>query len=1134
MPPVRVLIGPFVALVACAIAVPLVVLAAANASRPNAPEPRHAVEPPYLSSPDLPLTQLRLADRLQPLPLVDTSDGTDRPFVDLYNESPATDAQAMVGMLDAAIRELRVPDRDASDVVDFALSFVLQEAAPAVDDEPLEYLNVDFESDAWRREARAAMTALADDPANARAINDMAAGLVAISFATQDASALPNTTRPLVSPDDLLSSAQLLLELGLSSFPNDRAMAVNLAYVQSLDTGFDRDPEPVIAALEDHIERAPDDVTAQALLAYLYVRSDPVTGLEPALDALRPTGDDPTTEAALRVARGDALMFAADSRRDESPFLARDLTAQAVAEYDTAIRLSGNPGALWVVRSPLSGSAGSTPRQSAQEQALELAGPSPAWQLRLAQLHGCRGNLEGWRPASGHALELAAAAPNQPLARARQLLVEAPGQGYMAYSVGSDALAMQRSAAETGGGASIATLDPFPVPDCTEPESLMGGVGARAATEAALAAIEADDMDGARAAIDAWSEFPPPIGDPEHEFVSGPEDWSNLVEVLDGATFDEERDSFEPFLAEAWRLSPEAQMRSCRRLMEATSGRSFAEDQIALCVAEAATRAGDHAEAAAAMEPRIMLTDEDNPTQGLLAIQAGMLSELAGDFDVARTRYERGATTQDTAILGLTRLGDLELREDDPAGALDYYALALAAISSQIHGTQDFFIEEPPIRPIRQYLHNNRGIALLGTARANSKGSPDCSAHPDICSEAAAEFDIALESDPSNPIYLMNAAWVARLSGAPDRAGRLLARSLEQTNPLEASVRNDLGVLAARASDEQQAAEEFRAALALRPGHPLATWNLGVLLTSRAGPDALRGQAVLARAVQITPSFRADPLAYKLDETIYRVEVARPDRLVLADSPGGAVAVGGAVFGTVALVGALGKFLGSLNKPTEQLATTVVKERLAGRRRGLRTGVRMRAFARHTGLRWRSWYVWIPTLAVLIASTTWSAAWGAPDAVASAIVVTLVAIALALITHAAGHALAAAVVTARLLPARWDAGFAVALAGLPFHVVSGPFLPERIAGADPRKGWWISLAGIIASVGAAAMTAALYAIEPLPFLRIATATHLAVAGYALIPSKPLDGERLASRPIVLAVMGLGVAVASTLLVMGQG
>ena len=46
-------------------------------------------------------------------------------------------------------------------------------------------------------------------------------------------------------------------------------------------------------------------------------------------------------------------------------------------------------------------------------------------------------------------------------------------------------------------------------------------------------------------------------------------------------------------------------------------------------------------------------------------------------------------------------------------------------------------------------------------------------------------------------------------------------------------------------------------------------------------------------------------------------------------------------------------------------------------------------------------------------------------------------------------------------------------------------------------------------------------------LRILIATQLAVAAFALIPSHPLDGDRLATQPIVLALMSLVTLAGAT-------
>ena len=137
-----------------------------------------------------------------------------------------------------------------------------------------------------------------------------------------------------------------------------------------------------------------------------------------------------------------------------------------------------------------------------------------------------------------------------------------------------------------------------------------------------------------------------------------------------------------------------------------------------------------------------------------------------------------------------------------------------------------------------------------------------------------------------------------------------------------------------------------------------------------------------------------------------------------------------------------------------------------------------------------------------------------------------------MVAHACGHLVVAGRLGAKLGASGWTPGLALAVVGMPFHVPAGPFLAERLETGDPRRDWWVSFAGILANLAAAGIAFLIYRSEPMPFLRILIATQLAVAAFALIPSDPLDGNRLATRPIVLALMALGVAAASTAIAVG--
>ncbi len=556
------------------------------------------------------------------------------------------------------------------------------------------------------------------------------------------------------------------------------------------------------------------------------------------------------------------------------------------------------------------------------------------------------------------------------------------------------------------------------------------------------------------------------------------------------------------------------------------------KDDLLVCVAEAADRRGDLATAATTMQRVIRIQEIVGDTMANRFLQTGTLIEATGDPDAALRLYRLAASVQATNVAGLAKVGDLELSRGDPDAAISAYQLSLsgldvAAAQETAFGRRNAGGE----RRLEQYLHNNVGVARLMLARSEPGGPPDCVSHPDACREAAAAFAAAIDSDPDNWVYLMNAGWVARLSGDVSAARSLLQRALAHEPAIPWAIENDLGVLAARDGDLVAARAAFEKAIASNPTYDLARWNLGVLNSASVGFDLVSGQRLLSDAVHSNPDLRADPLGFLPDDRVYRIEVRSPDRLVLATAPGNGSALAAVAFGTIAAAGALARLASAFSGPLEE-AIAIAAAGIGGRRLRLRAAGRIRVTVRRLGVGWRPWFVWVPSLVVLVATTAFSVGRSAPDAFAATLLATLVATVLALVAHACGHLVVARGMSADVRPARWDPGIVMALVGIPLQLASGPFLAERVAAANPLRSWWASAAGILANVAAAGVAYAAYLVDPLPFLRILVAVQLAVAAYALIPSDPLDGDRLARYPIVLAIMALGVATASLALAMG--
>jgi Zn-dependent protease len=351
---------------------------------------------------------------------------------------------------------------------------------------------------------------------------------------------------------------------------------------------------------------------------------------------------------------------------------------------------------------------------------------------------------------------------------------------------------------------------------------------------------------------------------------------------------------------------------------------------------------------------------------------------------------------------------------------------------------------------------------------------------------------------------------------------------LEEGIPLVAAAHNDLGVLAAQRGEFGDARAHFIQAIATDADYDLATWNLGVLESRQSGPILVAGQGLLATAAELNRDLLTKPLTFLADERVYRLDVSGTD-LELARAPGTGAAVGAAAFGAIATVGAFAQLISGIGGDMQEAAETVSTQGLG------RATRRLRSLAGRLPLpdrAWPSWAAWIPAIVVLIVTTAWTASWMAPDAFVTAVLLGLAAAGVALVVHTCGHLVVAGRFGAKLEASGWTPGLALAVVGMPFHVPAGPFLAEHITTGDERRDWWVSFAGVFANLAAAAVALLIYLWAPMPFLRILVATHLAVAAFALIPSHPLDGERLSTQPIVLALLGLGVAAAATAIAVG--
>jgi tetratricopeptide (TPR) repeat protein len=105
--------------------------------------------------------------------------------------------------------------------------------------------------------------------------------------------------------------------------------------------------------------------------------------------------------------------------------------------------------------------------------------------------------------------------------------------------------------------------------------------------------------------------------------------------------------------------------------------------------------------------------------------------------------------------------------------------------------------------------------------------------------EALATFQRARETDPSNPVVLVNVGAVYLGTGDRTRARQALEAALD-IDPGVARAHNMLGVIAAQEGRPEEAIERWRRGVALDPGDYQTLFNLGVTLRKQGRESEAR------------------------------------------------------------------------------------------------------------------------------------------------------------------------------------------------------------------------------------------------------------------------------------------------------
>jgi tetratricopeptide (TPR) repeat protein len=935
-----------------------------------------------------------------------------------------------------------------------------------------------------------------------------------------------------------------LLDAVIRAHPDHRAALLDLALLRStVPSGLWAGEAPARHALD----LDPSDVTARLLLASIQARdANAADGADRAVATLEPLLADPATSALGHAAIGDAQLASASIRGREAPRDALRRARLALDAYDAALAEAADPGVYAGRASALRILGRLEDAVAAQRRAIDLAPGALELRAGLARLQEAAGDVDGLRATVADALG-ALPAWDPPFSTVRLVTTGSdavmPGDfGFLGYSTGSDADHVVVEISPQGGG--YVGIEVVPrTDDPLAGVALQTGMAVDVVLRLALeAAVAEGDVDAVSAVIDAGrrdSPFDTAWLDSwaGAAALNGP----SLPVLGDEASFDlaQAEDALRRLgrFADAGRL--------CADVASAT-GEPGLEAQAWRCAAESRYHAGDVPGARAAAAH---LFEEGGGVDPASALLAGALAEAGGDRVEARRDFGLAAAGEllvgggDVAsvrVLAAVRLSTLDLDEGRGDAAVADADLALATIEANAMtvigyaywGLLDYRVN---IRGLEQVARNNRAVARLVAAQPGPGRAPVCTPATapvvDPCAAALADARAAAASDPANAVYRLNIAWAARASGDAATA-RAALEEAARLDPTLFPAQNDLGVALAEAGDVAGARAAFEGALVASPGYGLAAWNLGVL-GLREGPARLpEAQHRLAAAIGADPALRTAPLAFRTDEQTYRFAFDPGQAAVVPAPVGRAYAAGAGALAVAATAGALARLVGALAGGASDALAHEADRRITGARGSRRGRAFRRRLRRSTPARVRAAIPWLVAVAVAVVVIAWAAA-ADPATLQTTVLVTGWAVLLAVLAHQAGHAVAAAALRGRVLPAHWTPGSIAAIVLVPFGASTGPFPAERFRPARGGTSLLFHAAGPIANGIAAVLALALLIMLPAPAIRVAAQVQLAALAFALVPAKPLDGAPLVRRrPGAVAVAGLVVLGVSTALALG--
>jgi tetratricopeptide (TPR) repeat protein len=972
---------------------------------------------------------------------------------------------------------------------------------------------------------------LTSDPLNADRLNNAGIALFDLGVAWNLA--------PRPSPEDDSSDswgsiyegrALELFKQIADAFPPDRAVLLNGALLTSIVGASPR----ALALDQKWLAVNPSDLTAITLAASLVARD--IAGLSNGMLSGQGGAPDTLRQALALIetapsspltyaAKGDVYLADAYLLADQATYQSRAFANQARISYQMSLSMVRDPGVLAGEASALAflGERGAALRL--QLAAVNAAPDSAPLLLELAAREEAAGDFKSMRSAAQQALSIAIQRQDSVLSATRF-----GNRGYLGYSFGSDRERTPVYLSIPGKGAGgFSTINGIPAVDdpsidyflntSPEPDT--------AVLESLRASLLLTDPDTATNDAGYWKQattFRPGSFDGLWFFRSqllqtalagvylasgrAPSGVGGAVEP--GLHFAESNLRYTAVVSAQPRFFAQAAV-LCGLAASAQGPFSDAididsvRDSGLFCEGESDCLAGA-CQAGGVLLKKSYDTSKFPPDGNEAAFAMWRAGETQAANELLITISSSAATTNGASTwLYETEelLGEIALDQRDPHAAVTPFSEALTILADSLKPSG----LDLSLRNIAAHAYNNRGIAYLWRAEPSANSPPNCASADNPCELARNDFVKALSIDPSNPLYLENEGWTDQLLNHTSLA-RVELAAASTADPELYPVRNDLGVIQASLGNFGAAQVDFEAALRTRPTYDLAAWNLGVLYLQRGPSGVLQGESFLALAVRENRAFRADALQHKLDNGIYREAFGQSLQPIATDSTN-VFTLGAAVAGIGASFSAL---LDVINVEIKQKLVELLRLRLSFLlTSGAQTRLRQMGglLASITGRVPGSLRSWFATGLALGIVTVFSAVLRPSQALLSQIVLALAAVTTALIVHETGQLIAACVAGIGLKPAASPLGIVISLLLVPFGIGAGPYAGHHLLpGYQMSIARWVFLAGPASNLLAGCMAYGLFAIQPLPFLRLLSAVNLAAAAFSLLPFKPLDGAVL--------------------------